>query len=115
MQCSLVTVPDGDWFCPSCCCGICGQSKLKDGANIVDDSLYTCAQCAHKCRTLQDGTSFLSFMSTLCFAILVSVSDRFLGSDCELEEPPWPPIASSEADVRNEPKHLCIVCGHLGS
>ncbi|XP_039041560.1 uncharacterized protein LOC120180256 [Hibiscus syriacus] len=44
----LKTVPEGDWFCPSCCCGICGQSKLKDGASIVDDRLFTCAQCAHK-------------------------------------------------------------------
>ncbi|KAK8695707.1 hypothetical protein V6N13_000858 [Hibiscus sabdariffa] len=44
----LKTIPDGDWFCPSCCCGICGQSKLKDGANIVDDRLFTCDQCAHK-------------------------------------------------------------------
>ncbi|KAE8691806.1 putative 20G-Fe(II) oxidoreductase [Hibiscus syriacus] len=44
----LKTVPDGDWFCPSCCCGICGQHNLKDGANMVYDRLFTCAQCAHK-------------------------------------------------------------------
>ncbi|XVF46770.1 hypothetical protein PTKIN_Ptkin03bG0055200 [Pterospermum kingtungense] len=45
----LESVPDGDWFCPSCCCGICGQSKLKDdGANILDDRVLTCAQCEHK-------------------------------------------------------------------
>ncbi|XWS28674.1 hypothetical protein CRYUN_Cryun25bG0091400 [Craigia yunnanensis] len=45
----LESVPDGDWFCPSCCCGICGQSKLKeDGANTVDDRVLTCAQCEHK-------------------------------------------------------------------
>ncbi|XWS52972.1 hypothetical protein CRYUN_Cryun11dG0117900 [Craigia yunnanensis] len=44
----LESVPDGDWFCPSCCCGICGQSKLKeDGANTVDDRVLTCAQCEH--------------------------------------------------------------------
>ncbi|KAE8735618.1 putative 20G-Fe(II) oxidoreductase [Hibiscus syriacus] len=44
----LKTVPDGDWFCPSCCCGICGQHNLKDGANMVDDRLFMCAQCSHK-------------------------------------------------------------------
>ncbi|XP_022732178.1 uncharacterized protein LOC111286463 [Durio zibethinus] len=45
----LVSVPDGDWFCPSCCCGICCQSKLKeDGKNIVDGRVLTCAQCEHK-------------------------------------------------------------------
>ncbi|KAB2021086.1 hypothetical protein ES319_D07G115400v1 [Gossypium barbadense] len=45
----LESIPDGDWFCPSCCCGICGQSKLKeDVANIEDDRVLTCAQCEHK-------------------------------------------------------------------
>ncbi|XVF19847.1 hypothetical protein REPUB_Repub11eG0146100 [Reevesia pubescens] len=45
----LESVPDGDWFCPSCCCGICGQSKLKgDDTNVVDDRVLTCAQCEHK-------------------------------------------------------------------
>ncbi|TYJ26380.1 hypothetical protein E1A91_A07G115900v1 [Gossypium mustelinum] len=46
---NLESIPDGDWFCPSCCCGICGQSKLKeDVANIEDDRVLTCAQCEHK-------------------------------------------------------------------
>ncbi|XVF69023.1 hypothetical protein PTKIN_Ptkin11bG0047800 [Pterospermum kingtungense] len=41
----LESVPDGDWFCPSCCCGICGQNKCKeDGANTVDERVLTCAQ-----------------------------------------------------------------------
>ncbi|KAK6272177.1 hypothetical protein POUND7_009260 [Theobroma cacao] len=45
----LESVPDGDWFCPSCCCGICGQSKPKeDDADFVDDRILTCAQCEHK-------------------------------------------------------------------
>ncbi|XP_038999126.1 uncharacterized protein LOC120124542 [Hibiscus syriacus] len=43
----LKTVPDDNWFCPSCCCGICGQHKLKDGANMVDNRLLSCAQCLH--------------------------------------------------------------------
>jgi len=25
----LKDVPDGDWFCPSCCCGICGKKKFR--------------------------------------------------------------------------------------
>ncbi|OMO84355.1 Zinc finger, RING-type, partial [Corchorus capsularis] len=45
----LESVPDGDWFCPSCCCGICGESKAKeDSANLVDSRIITCAQCEHK-------------------------------------------------------------------
>uniref|UniRef100_A0A9I9EKT2 PHD finger transcription factor n=1 Tax=Cucumis melo TaxID=3656 RepID=A0A9I9EKT2_CUCME len=31
----LKDVPEGDWFCPSCCCGICGQKKLSEHANIT--------------------------------------------------------------------------------
>ncbi|OMO90435.1 Tudor-like, plant [Corchorus olitorius] len=48
-DCICSSVPDGDWFCPSCCCGICGESKAKeDAANLVDSRIITCAQCEHK-------------------------------------------------------------------
>ncbi|KAL3645774.1 hypothetical protein CASFOL_010954 [Castilleja foliolosa] len=46
-QClGLKEVPDGDWFCPSCCCRICGMGKI-DGENeqVVDCSVLTCCQC----------------------------------------------------------------------
>ncbi|XVF36422.1 hypothetical protein REPUB_Repub19eG0057200 [Reevesia pubescens] len=38
----LKEVPDGDWFCPSCCCGICGIGYLSH------DNLLTCQQCERK-------------------------------------------------------------------
>ncbi|XP_027090268.1 uncharacterized protein LOC113780994 [Coffea eugenioides] len=42
----LKEVPDGDWFCPSCCCGICGLSRLnEDTGRPVDDRLINCGQC----------------------------------------------------------------------
>ncbi|XP_021816358.1 uncharacterized protein LOC110758747 isoform X3 [Prunus avium] len=46
----LKYVPDGDWFCASCCCGICGQTNFKeDKEPIMDDSsVLTCGQCEHK-------------------------------------------------------------------
>ncbi|KAM3739421.1 hypothetical protein ACB098_08G023000 [Castanea mollissima] len=45
----LKDVPDGDWFCPSCCCGICGKKKFgSNNADLVDDSILTCSQCEHK-------------------------------------------------------------------
>ncbi|XP_031743821.1 uncharacterized protein LOC101206451 isoform X2 [Cucumis sativus] len=44
----LKDVPEGDWFCPSCCCGICGQNKLSEHANIVDGPFLTCYQCECK-------------------------------------------------------------------
>ncbi|KAK6935716.1 Agenet-like domain [Dillenia turbinata] len=42
-------VPEGDWFCPSCCCGICGQSNFDVDADCLsDDSVLICDQCEHK-------------------------------------------------------------------
>ncbi|XP_028784602.1 uncharacterized protein LOC114740599 [Neltuma alba] len=41
----LEDIPEGDWFCPSCCCGICRQRKT-EGAD--DEKLLTCSQCEHK-------------------------------------------------------------------
>ncbi|KAL3850584.1 hypothetical protein ACJIZ3_012466 [Penstemon smallii] len=37
----LKEVPEGDWFCPSCCCGICGQGGF-------DEKSLVCGQCEHK-------------------------------------------------------------------
>lgn len=45
----LKDVPNGDWFCPSCACGICGRSKFQENkGDSVDDSFITCKQCEHK-------------------------------------------------------------------
>ncbi|XP_057430302.1 uncharacterized protein LOC130723321 isoform X2 [Lotus japonicus] len=41
----LKVIPDGDWFCPSCRCGICGNRKI-DGDE--DETFLTCIQCEHK-------------------------------------------------------------------
>ncbi|XP_027337474.1 uncharacterized protein LOC113851199 [Abrus precatorius] len=68
----LKDVPDGDWFCPSCCCGICGQNKIhKD----EDEHFLTCAQCEHKyhVRCLNNGAADISrYWKTW-----------FCGKDCE--------------------------------
>ncbi|CBI15934.3 unnamed protein product, partial [Vitis vinifera] len=34
----------GDWFCPSCCCGICGENKF-DGGSEQDNVVFSCYQC----------------------------------------------------------------------
>ncbi|XP_055960804.1 uncharacterized protein LOC126667579 isoform X2 [Mercurialis annua] len=46
----MTDVPDGDWFCSSCCCDICGQNKLKrDSKHSVDDyGVLNCTQCERK-------------------------------------------------------------------
>ncbi|KAE8716292.1 PHD finger transcription factor [Hibiscus syriacus] len=36
----LKEVPVGDWFCPSCCCGICCVGPLSNG-----DNFHSCQQC----------------------------------------------------------------------
>ncbi|KAL8092220.1 uncharacterized protein LOC141720564 [Apium graveolens] len=41
----LESVPYGDWFCPSCCCKICGGGKTKRGMDDLKDSVIKCHQC----------------------------------------------------------------------
>ncbi|XP_069155861.1 uncharacterized protein [Solanum lycopersicum] len=42
-------VPNGDWFCPSCCCKVCGESRFdKDRKQFTDNTLLICCQCNHK-------------------------------------------------------------------
>ncbi|KAL6555494.1 hypothetical protein OROHE_007166 [Orobanche hederae] len=49
-QClGLKEVPEGDWFCRSCCCRICGQSRFDEiNGRVVDFSVLTCGQCEHR-------------------------------------------------------------------
>ncbi|XP_074302639.1 increased DNA methylation 1-like isoform X2 [Silene latifolia] len=43
---NIERVPEGDWFCPCCCCGICGDSQFdKLSEQFADDSLLRCHQC----------------------------------------------------------------------
>ncbi|KAM7522065.1 hypothetical protein LguiA_011967 [Lonicera macranthoides] len=45
----LKEVPNGDWFCPSCCCRICGESRFnKDTEQFMDNSALNCRQCEHQ-------------------------------------------------------------------
>ncbi|XP_059664720.1 increased DNA methylation 1-like isoform X2 [Cornus florida] len=45
----LKDVPDGDWFCPPYCCGICGQSRFnRDTEKFLDNSVLNCDQCEHQ-------------------------------------------------------------------
>lgn len=50
-HCGLQDVPDGDWFCPSCCCGICGDGRLREEiGQSTDVSIVNCYQCERKCK-----------------------------------------------------------------
>ncbi|KAL3829052.1 hypothetical protein ACJIZ3_017854 [Penstemon smallii] len=45
----LEELPEGDWFCPSCCCGICGKSGFdKKSEKFMDSSALICGQCEHR-------------------------------------------------------------------
>ncbi|XP_010089655.2 uncharacterized protein LOC21386349 [Morus notabilis] len=41
----LEDIPDGDWFCPCCCCGICGENKFQEEEQTKEGSVLTCSQC----------------------------------------------------------------------
>ncbi|XP_058755893.1 uncharacterized protein LOC131629107 isoform X1 [Vicia villosa] len=70
----LEDVPDGDWFCPSCLCGICGQRKFNGGSE--DGHFLKCIQCEHKyhvaCLISRDTSQSRSY-----------VESQFCGKDCE--------------------------------
>ncbi|KAL3649142.1 hypothetical protein CASFOL_005545 [Castilleja foliolosa] len=42
----LKEVPEGDWFCPSCCCQSCGQGRF-DGQDTYS-SVLICGQCEQR-------------------------------------------------------------------
>jgi len=45
----LDRVPDGDWFCPTCCCKICYRPKCKrECADGNDNNFLVCVQCEQK-------------------------------------------------------------------
>ncbi|CAI0400011.1 unnamed protein product [Linum tenue] len=46
---NMTVVPDGDWFCPSCCCRICNNQGLENNSeSIIDEHMLNCTQCEHK-------------------------------------------------------------------
>jgi len=45
----LDRVPDGDWFCPTCCCKICCRPKRKqECTDTNDNNILVCVQCEQK-------------------------------------------------------------------
>ncbi|KAL2336979.1 hypothetical protein Fmac_011425 [Flemingia macrophylla] len=68
----LKEIPDGDWFCPSCRCGICGQRNI-DGDEV--GHFLTCTQCEHEyhLRCLKNGAVDISRYR----------GNWFCGKDCE--------------------------------
>ncbi|KAJ4701619.1 Zinc finger, PHD-type [Melia azedarach] len=46
----LKDLPTGNWFCSSCCCGICGKGKYEEKTehSTDDDIVRICGQCEHK-------------------------------------------------------------------
>ncbi|GJV10212.1 agenet domain-containing protein [Tanacetum coccineum] len=45
----ITDVPDGDWFCPSCCCRVCNQNKFSDACEEETDcNVLNCEQCERR-------------------------------------------------------------------
>ncbi|XP_022765951.1 increased DNA methylation 1-like [Durio zibethinus] len=73
----LKEVPDGDWFCPSCCCGICGIGHLSD------DSFRTCHQCERKfhvgCLSLEESWNLKNYQTGKDWVCSYSCGNIFSG------------------------------------
>ncbi|XP_057955124.1 uncharacterized protein LOC131149074 isoform X2 [Malania oleifera] len=85
----LKDIPAGDWFCPSCCCRICGESKLNGNIDDhTDTSFLNCDQCEsryHVCCLRKEGLVKLGsnpkgnwFCSKICEKIFLGL-DKLLG------------------------------------
>ncbi|KAI3929558.1 hypothetical protein MKX01_025726 [Papaver californicum] len=45
----VLYLPDGNWFCPSCQCGICGQSEIGgETEQLPEKEVIRCDQCNHE-------------------------------------------------------------------
>ncbi|XP_048136227.1 increased DNA methylation 1 isoform X2 [Rhodamnia argentea] len=94
----LKDVPDGNWFCPSCCCAICNRCKSREDAGCsADDHVLRCNQCERKyhigCLRRTRGVTNLErdhkmnwFCSKMCKKVSVGLSEllekpRRLGPD----------------------------------
>ncbi|KAE9586848.1 putative histone acetyltransferase chromatin regulator PHD family [Lupinus albus] len=75
----LEKVPDGDWFCPSCCCKLCNRTKCREDceADHVDNSVLCCYQCERK--------QHIGCLKSLGFTKMkVCVDENWLcNNDCE--------------------------------
>ncbi|MED6131657.1 hypothetical protein PIB30_011808 [Stylosanthes scabra] len=68
----LEDIPEGEWFCPSCRCAVCGESKIEE----EEEDFLVCAQCEHKyhvrCLEDKDATNSRRYNK-----------NWFCGGDCE--------------------------------
>ncbi|KAJ9543671.1 hypothetical protein OSB04_023378 [Centaurea solstitialis] len=82
-----VEVPEGEWFCPSCCCGICNRNRFDENyEQNTDSDVLNCAQCERRYHIgcLKGSEGFLKpetyleanwFCSLRCEEVRVEVFD----------------------------------------
>lgn len=85
----LKEVPDGEWFCPSCCCKICNQNGISESyERNSDNNMLNCEQCDNryhvgclKRRGILEVETYLEanwFCSSRCEEIFMGL-ERLLG------------------------------------
>ncbi|KAI3434271.1 uncharacterized protein J3R85_006737 [Psidium guajava] len=87
----LKEVPQGDWFCPSCCCAICCQSKLKEDAmqHVDDENALKCNQYHLGCLRKRGETNLEAhskkdwFCSKNCKTIFLGLN-KLLGKPIQV-------------------------------
>lgn len=46
-------IPEGNWFCPCCKCGICGTSDFNsDTKQFTEKTIIYCDQCQRECMLI---------------------------------------------------------------
>ncbi|KAF5802600.1 putative histone acetyltransferase chromatin regulator PHD family [Helianthus annuus] len=87
----LTEVPDGDWFCPSCCCRICNQNKFSDCEQDTDSNILNCEQCERKyhvgCLKQKEGFSKLESYPQVNWFCSLRCEEIYLGINKLLGKP----------------------------
>ncbi|XP_076947752.1 uncharacterized protein LOC143619791 [Bidens hawaiensis] len=87
----LTEVPDGDWFCPLCCCRICNQNKCSDCEEETDSNILNCEQCERKyhvgCLKRKDGVLKPASYSQVNWFCSMRCEEIYLGINKLLGKP----------------------------
>lgn len=87
----LTDVPDGEWFCPQCCCRICGNNKFNLGTKqIMKGSTLNCHQCDRRYHVgclLKQGDAKIDSYSEGKWFCNIKCEQIFLGLHKLLEKP----------------------------
>ncbi|XP_021734586.1 uncharacterized protein LOC110701274 [Chenopodium quinoa] len=113
----LQEIPDGESFCPSCQCGLCGLEHSANGDQLFTQVCYQCSRqyhvaCLNKAGASVSDDSFLDkFCSRSCFEICARLHELLqISNPTKMEGLTWTITRSrrNDCNVHNERVHPLV-------